>query len=481
MRHYLLRRLLLLPPTLFGILLIAFLITRFVPGGPLEQAIAEKRAAMEARGGRGGPAGSNSDSLTPEQTQQLKELYGLDRPPVPAFFEWLGAWPKELPNKGYATFEAGKFSDVKIVTLQAPVANDADQPFQFDVKLERVGDAAPKITMPADLEQRIEQWVSTQPVKKQAVAGKLARTALSPWRAAVIRPELENGGWLTGLTQLFVNRHGPVVPEKPVRMKLYQTGFSGVLQGEFGISFTHGKPVISVIGERIKVSIWFGVWSVLLTYFIAIPLGVLKAVKHGGILDTVTSFALFFAFSIPGYIIGIILMLGFTNLYGGLAWFPHSHFEAANFDSLSLLEKVVDRAKHTTLPLLAMTVGSLAMMSMLMKNSLIENLGSDPVRTAIAKGVPFRRAVMGHAFRISLVPLATGFGHIVGALLTGSFLVEKIFDINGFGLLSFSSLVGRDYPVFLTNLLFGAILLLVGNIISDICVALVDPRIRFDK
>jgi microcin C transport system permease protein len=120
-------------------------------------------------------------------------------------------------------------------------------------------------------------------------------------------------------------------------------------------------------------------------------------------------------------------------------------------------------------------------MAMLMKNSMMDNLGSDHVRTAVAKGVPFRRAVMGHAFRNSLVPLATGFGNIIGVLLTGNFIIEKAFDIDGFGMLSFGALVGRDYPVFLANLLIASILMLVGNILSDICVALVDPRIRFDK
>ncbi len=477
MRHYLLRRLLLLPPTLFGILLIAFIITRFVPGGPLEQAIAEKRATMEARGGSGGPSGGDGDSLTPEQTQQLKEFYGFDRPPVPAFFEWLGAWPKELPNKGYVVFEPGK-AGVKTVTLQASVANDDDEPFQFDAQVERTGDTSVKVIVPADLAQRIDTWVALQPEAKREVAGKLARTALSHWRASVIRPEVENAGFATKLTQLFVNRHGPSDATKPARVKVYRTGFSGVLEGEFGTSFTHGKPVISVIADRIPISLWFGVWSVILTYFIAIPLGVVKAVKHGGVLDTISSFALFFAFSIPGYIIGVLTLFVFAFK---LHFFPHSGFTGSDFSTLGPWGRTMDVFRHTALPLFSMTAGSLAMMAMLMKNSLIENLGSDPVRTAIAKGVPFRRAVMGHAFRISLVPLATGFGHIVGALLTGSFLIERIFDINGFGLLSFSALVGRDYPVFLTNLLFASILLLLGNVLSDICVALVDPRIRFDK
>lgn len=477
MRHYLLRRLLLLPPTLFGILLIAFLITRFVPGGPLEQAIAEKRAAMEARGGRGGPGGGGGDSLTPEQTQQLKEFYGFDRPPVPAFFEWLGAWPKELPNKGYTTFEPGK-SGVRAVTLQAPVVNDDDQPFQFDAQVELTGEGKPKVTLPADLEQRVERWIAEQPETTRAASGKLARTVLEPWRAAVMLPEIENAGWLTQATQLFVNRHSPADPAKPVRVKVYRTGFSGVLEGEFGTSFTHGKPVISIIGERIPISLRFGICSVLLTYFIAIPLGVVKAVKHGGIFDTISSFLLFFAFSIPGYIIGVLILFVFAFK---LHLLPHSGASGPEFATLGTWGKTVDIAKHTALPLFAMTVGNLAMMAMLMKNSLIENLGSDPVRTAIAKGVPFRKAVMGHAFRISLVPLATGFGHIVGVLLTGSFLIERIFDINGFGLLSFQALVGRDYPVFLTNLLFASFLLLIGNVLSDICVALVDPRIRFDK
>lgn len=476
MRQYLLRRLLLLIPTLLGILLIAFIITRFVPGGPLEQALAEKRAASEARGGRGGRA-DGGDSLSREEIERLGEFYGFDRPPVPAFFEWLGLWPKERPNKGHALFAPGEHGE-RIVTLDAPAPPEAT-PFRFEarVRLAAAG-APPELSLPADLPAGLDAWAASLPANIREKARREAAVALDPWSVRIVPPKAENTSPWHHLVSCFVTRTRPPDPDSPVRARVAQTGFSGILQGDFGRSFIHGRPVLELIAEKTPVSLWFGFWSLLLTYAIAIPLGVAKAVRHGSAWDAATSFALFFAYSIPGYVIGVLALELFAFHFKLL---PHSGFTGPDYATLGFFGKIGDIVAHTAMPLLALTAGNLAMMTMLMKNSLLDNLGSDHVRTAVAKGVSFRRAVMGHAFRNSLVPLATGFGGVIGILLTGNFIIERAFDIDGFGMLSFGALVGRDYPVFLANLLFGALLMLLGNIISDICVALTDPRIRFDK
>lgn len=482
-----------MPPTLLGIMLIAFVLTRLVPGGPLEQAMAEARAAKESRGSRGGAAASGSDAITPEQKQKLKELYGLDRPGIPAFFEWLGVLPKNLPNGASASFEPNGPTS-QPVTLSAPTPSDRDEPFRFDATVS-LRDGVASVTIPADLPKRLENWENTVRDETAAEATRnpkagemlrdrmerrfaLAKTSLEPWHAAVTRIEEEREGALAAVSRLVTLRYREPVPGKPVSVKVYRRGRSGVLQGDFGVSFLYGRPVLELIAERAPASAWLATLSLILTYIIAVPLGVVKAVRHGGVTDNVSSAVLFFAASIPNYIIAAMLMQALAHK---MHLFPLLHLVSDDFDNLSLFGRFADLMWHTVLPLAALTAGQLAMMALMMKNSLMDNLGADYVRTAVAKGVPFRKAVTRHAFRLSLVPIATGFGNCVSVLLAGNFIVENIFDINGYGLLSYKSLVGRDYPVFLAGLVIGSVLLLLGNLISDICVALVDPRIRFDK
>jgi microcin C transport system permease protein len=237
-------------------------------------------------------------------------------------------------------------------------------------------------------------------------------------------------------------------------------------------------PVLTVIVGKLPISIWFGIWSLLLTYGVCIPLGIVKAIRHRTNTDNFTSIALFIGYALPGYILAVVFQYFFA-----FHWhiFPHSGFAGDGLANAGFWAQLGDRLWHTALPLVCLTSGSFALMTMLMKNTLLDNLALDYVRTAVAKGVSFRDAVIKHAFRNSLVPIATSFGNCLAALLTGSFLIEKIFDIDGIGLLSFNSLVGRDYPVFLGLLTCSSFLLLLGNILSDLCVALVDPRIRFEK
>ena len=215
----------------------------------------------------------------------------------------------------------------------------------------------------------------------------------------------------------------------------------------------------------------------ILTYGVCIPLGIVKAIRHKTVFDNVSSALVFFGYAIPGYVVGIGLLT--RRLRRRLDWFPLGGFVSDDFDDLSSEEQVRDVINHAVLPVLSYVAGSFAVTTLMMKNSLMDNLAADYVRTAIAKGMTFRRAVFRHAFRNSLVPIATSFGSNISLILTGSFLIEKIFDIDGFGLLGFESLVERDYPVVMGILVISSLLFMLGNILSDLCVAIVDPRVKF--
>ena len=338
MRDYFIQRLLLTVPTLLGITLIIFFITRFVPGGPMEQAIAQARAAALDGGGGGGA--SQEMALSEDQLDQLREYYGFDKPWYVAYTVWLG----------------------------------------------------------------------------------------------------------------------------------------NVFTGDFGRSYIYHEPVVDVIKQRLPVSAFYGVVTLILTYLVCIPLGIFKAVKHNSAMDNVTSVLVFVGYAVPGYVLGAILVV---FLSAKLEWFPIGGFVSYGFEDLSFNGKILDLLHHSALPLVCYLIGSFAFVTFLMKNHLMENLATDYIRTAVAKGISFKDAIVKHALRNSMIPIATNFGHQVSVLIMGSFLIETIFDIDGFGLLGFKSVIDRDYPVVMGVVLLGAVLMLLGDILSDILVALVDPRVRF--
>jgi microcin C transport system permease protein len=339
MRDYFLRRFLLIPPTLLGITLIVFLITRVVPGGPIERAIMEARMGGDAAGGAG-TRGVGAGAISQEQMDQLKAYYGFDKPPLQAYLTWLGK----------------------------------------------------------------------------------------------------------------------------------------VVRGDLGTSYRFNEPVLGIITDRLPVSVLYGLVTTLLVYGVCIPLGILKAVKHRTWIDNVTSTVVFVGYAIPGYALGALLVVYLAARQG---WFPMGGFNSREFDDLTTWGKVRDLAHHAVLPLICYTVASFAFVTLLMKNHLMDNLAADFVRTAMAKGVTFRDAVLKHALRNSLIPIATHFGQHLSVLVTGSFLIEFIFDINGMGLLGYTSVVDRDFPTVMGVLIVSSLLILLGNIIADILVALIDPRIRF--
>jgi microcin C transport system permease protein len=338
MRDYFIRRFLLIPPTLLGVTIIVFAITRLVPGGPLERAIMESQQFSNS-GAVSQMAGADM-ALSEAQLEKLKEYYGFDKPVLESYFVWLGK----------------------------------------------------------------------------------------------------------------------------------------VVKGDLGNSYRYNEPVWDVIRDRFPVSLYYGLVTLVITYIVCIPLGVLKAIKHKTVVDNVSSILIFIGYAIPGYALGSLLLLYFSVR---LEWFPMGGFVSLSFEEKDAFGKTMDLINHSVLPLICYLIGSFALVTLLLKNHLMDNLASDYIRTAIAKGVSFRQAVVRHAMRNSMIPIATTFGQNIVLLVSGSFLIETIFDIDGFGLLGLTAILDRDYPVVMGVVLLASFLLLIGNIISDVLVALVDPRIRF--
>lgn len=264
--------------------------------------------------------------------------------------------------------------------------------------------------------------------------------------------------------------------DKPV-LESYLGWMHRVLSGDLGTSTRYYEPVWDMIRQRIPISLYFGLFSLFLTYGICIPLGIAKAVRHKSGFDNLTSIVVFVAHAIPGWVIGVLLLLLFASTW---EIFPLGGLTSDDFADFTLLQQAIDILWHTVLPLVAYVAGSFSVLTFLMKNSLMDNLASDYMRTAMAKGLSFKQAVFRHALQNSLVPIATSFGNNISIVLSGSFLIEKVFNINGMGLLGYEAVMDRDYPVVMGILVISALLFMIGNILSDICVAIVDPRVSFE-
>lgn len=264
--------------------------------------------------------------------------------------------------------------------------------------------------------------------------------------------------------------------DKPV-LESYLGWMHRVLSGDLGTSTRYYEPVWDMIRQRIPISLYFGLFSLFLTYGICIPLGIAKAVRHKSGFDNLTSIVVFVAHAIPGWVIGVLLLLLFASTW---EIFPLGGLTSDDFADFTLLQQAIDILWHTVLPLVAYVAGSFSVLTFLMKNSLMDNLASDYMRTAMAKGLSFKQAVFRHALQNSLIPIATSFGNNISIVLSGSFLIEKVFNINGMGLLGYEAVMDRDYPVVMGILVISALLFMIGNILSDICVAIVDPRVSFE-
>ena len=341
---YIVKRLLLMIPTLLGVLLLTFVVIQFVPGGPVEQYLAEARAGVAGSGATesGGLTYRGGQGVDKKRLDEIKALYGFDKPAHERFIQMLGQ---------FARFDLGK-------------------------------------------------------------------------------------------------------------------------------SFFQNKPVKDLVLEKLPVSITLGLWTFFISYAVAVPLGVAKAVRAGSRFDIVTTLLVLIGYAIPGFVLGVAMLV----IFGGqLQWFPLRGLTSANWEELSWGARIVDYLWHIAMPVTAMVVGSFAVTAMLTKNSFLEEIRKQYVITARAKGLDERQVLWKHVFRNALIPIITGFpAAFIGAFFAGSLLIETLFSLDGMGLLSYESVIRRDYPVVLGTLYLFTLIGLVTKLISDLCYVWVDPRVKFD-
>jgi microcin C transport system permease protein len=336
-------------PTLIGVVTVTFIVTQFVPGGPVEQMITQLRHGQANHGGDGGGGGGGgyhaSQGVDPQQIAQIKKQFGFDKPPLTRYV---------LMLKAYATFDLGQ-------------------------------------------------------------------------------------------------------------------------------SYFQHQTVWEVIKSKLPVSISLGLWTIVLTYAVSVPLGIAKAVRNGSRFDAVTSVLVLIGYAIPGFVLGVLLLMLFG---GGTFWdvFPMRGLTSDNFDELTTIGKVLDYLWHMVLPVTASVVGNFAIVTILTKNTFLEEIGRQYVLTARAKGAPERDVLWKHVLRNAAIPLLTGLpAAFVGAFLNGNLLIETLFSLDGMGQLSYDSVIRRDYPVVLGSLFLFTLIGLVTKLIADVCYVLVDPRIQFDR
>ena len=342
MFNYILKRLLLMVPTLLGVLLLTFVVIQFVPGGPVEQYMAEAKTGTGASAEGGGMSYRGAQGVDPKRIEQIKALYGFDKPAHERFVQMLGQ---------FARFDLGR-------------------------------------------------------------------------------------------------------------------------------SFFQNKDVGQLLVEKLPVSISLGLWTFFLSYLVAVPLGVAKAVRAGSRFDFFTTLLVLLGYAIPGFVLCVALLV----IFGGqLQWFPLRGLISSNWEDMGWGAKIVDYLWHIAMPVTAMVLGSFAVTTMLTKNAFLEEIRKQYVVTARAKGLGERQVLWKHVFRNALIPIVTGFpAAFVGAFFTGSLLIETLFSLDGLGLLSYESVIRRDYPVVLGTLYLFTLIGLVTKLISDLCYVWVDPRVRFD-
>lgn len=267
--------------------------------------------------------------------------------------------------------------------------------------------------------------------------------------------------------------------DKPLHVRFFQM-VKNYIFFDFGHSFFRDESVVDLVLSKMPVSISLGLWTTLLVYLISIPLGIMKAMRDGSQFDGWTTVMLIVGTAIPGFLFAVFLLVVFA---GGsyLDWFPLSGLVSENWEELSWPQRVVDYFWHLTLPIAAMVIGGFAGLSLLTKNSFLDQINQQYVITAKSKGLSQRQVLYRHVFRNAMLIVIAGFpSAFIGILFTGSMLIEIIFSLDGLGLLGFESAFNRDYPVIFATLYFFSLLGLLMNLLTDLTYMLIDPRIDFE-
>ena len=268
--------------------------------------------------------------------------------------------------------------------------------------------------------------------------------------------------------------------DKPAHERFLQM-MGNYLRLDFGTSYFRDRSVVDLVIDKLPVSISIGLWTTLLVYLLSIPLGIRKAVRDGSPFDVWTSGLIIFGQAIPGFLFAVLLIVLFA---GGsyLDWFPLRGLVSENWSELSWPERILDYFWHIALPIISLVIGGFAGMTMLTKNSFLDQINQQYVITARAKGLAERRVLYGHVFRNAMLIVIAGFpGAFIGILFTGALIVEIIFSLDGLGLLGFQSVINRDYPVMFGTLYVFALLGLILNLVGDLMYVVIDPRIDFER
>lgn len=426
------------PITLIGVSILVFCLTRMVPGGPIDR-IMQEQAIGALLGDKA--SASPASNMAEEDLERLEELFNLDEPVWKAYLQWLGV----------------RRSRTEIVKAEfgadgcAYITTSGKDGLPRLMEVQRVG-YTPHFLKP--------QWYGAE-----------------GWKLKIESPQDRAAQW----AQRHKVRDEQAIKEHAVGMRwravMYRKSYSGLLQGNLGRSYKYNEPVLSMMTARLPVSLYFGILGAAIAYLVSIPLGVMKALRHKSFFDSASSLFIFIGYAVPGFALGAILLV---YLGARLEYFPLYGLTSPGFSAMSTGDKLADLAMHTVLPLTCYVVGALAMTTMMMKNNLLENLSADYMRTAVSKGVSYRRAVWKHAFRNSFIPIASTLGGVVCSVVGGSILIERVFDIQGFGMLSYQALMDKDYSLIMGTLLLSSVMIILGNLLSDILVASLDPRIKFD-
>ena len=431
----------LIPVTLVGVTFLVFCLTRLVPGGPVERILQEQ--AIGALAGDKAVGGAEN-AIGDDEVERLEEMFNLDEPMLTGYLQWLGVLPRkvqvskaELGDDGCAQLSVVR-ADGRAAVVPVRLEGEsvcADAPDWWAAEGWLLEAQSPHA--------RALRWAERHHVEDPAaIARQEASPALRRWRAVAHRKV-----------------------------------FDGVLQGNLGRSYKYNEPVAAMMLDRLPATLYLGLLGALITYLVSIPLGVVKAIRHRGVFDSLSSILIFTGYAVPGFALGAVLLV---YLGARLEWFPLYGLTSPGFESLPPWGQARDLLAHTVLPLLCYVVSTFAMTTMMMKNNLMDNLSVDYVRTAVAKGLSFKRAVWRHAFRNSFIPIASTLGSVVCTVVGGSLLIERVFDIQGFGMLSFQALMDKDYSLIMGTLLLTSGIIIIGNLLSDLLVASIDPRVKFE-